>query len=102
MIKCIRFRRFEKNTLKGFADFELTKVGLIIRDCTFHESNGKGWVGFPARSYTDPATGEIKWQALVEFAPGARESREQFRKQAVEAIHAAVADEEPVSWQRPS
>jgi hypothetical protein len=34
---------------------------------------------------------------LVEFAEGARKAREEFREQAIKAIHAAVADEEPVS-----
>jgi hypothetical protein len=92
-IRCIRLRRFEKNTLQGFVDLELTRVGLILRDCTWHRhEDGKEWVGFPARSYTDQ-NGEIKWQPLVEFAQGAKEAREQFRKLAIEAIH-AVADEE--------
>jgi hypothetical protein len=91
MIRCIRFRRFEKNTLKGFADLELTRVGLVLRDCTWHESHGHEWVGFPGRKYEQ--NGETKWQALIEFAEGAKEAREQFRKHAVEAIH-AVADAE--------
>jgi hypothetical protein len=89
-ILCIKLRRFEKNTLKGFVDLQLTRVGLVIRDCCWHEKDGKEWVSFPARSYTDPGTGEVKWQPLVEFAPGARKAREQFREQAIEAIHAAA------------
>jgi hypothetical protein len=56
-------------------------------------AHGKEWVGFPARSYTDPGTGEIKWQPLVEFAHGAKKAREQFREQAIEAIHAAAGAE---------
>jgi len=91
MIRCLKFRPFEKNTLRGFCDLELTRVGLVIRDCTWHEKDGKEWVGFPARSYTDP-DGNTQWQPLVEFAVGAKEAREQFRKAALEAIHAA-ADE---------
>jgi hypothetical protein len=90
-IRCISFRAYQKNTLKGFADLELTRIGLVLHDCTWHDKDGKEWVGFPARSYTDQ-NGEIKWQPLIEFAEGAKEAREQFRKQAVEAIR-AVADE---------
>jgi hypothetical protein len=71
MIRCIRFRAFEKNTLKGFAGLELTRVGLIIRDCTLHEKNRKEWVGFPARSY-EAKTGETAWQPLVELIIMAR------------------------------
>ena len=91
-IRCIKFRAFRKNTLRGFADLELSRVGLILRDCTWHEKDGKEWVAFPARSYTGQS-GETKWQPLVEFAEGAREARDQFRTRALEAIH-AVADED--------
>ena len=92
MIRCISFRAYEKNTLKGFADLELTRVGIIIHDCTWHEKDGREWVGFPARSYQDK-DGNTQWQALVEFVQDAKEIREQFRKQAIEAIHAAAKQE---------
>jgi hypothetical protein len=92
MIRCIRFRAYEKNTLKGFADLELSRVGLVLRDCTWHEKNGKEWVGFAARSYQDK-DGNTAWQPIVEFAEGAKEARKQFQEQALEAIHAAVAEQ---------
>jgi hypothetical protein len=93
MIRCIRFRPYEKNTLKGFCDLELTRVGLVLRDCCWHQhADGKEWVSFPARSYTDK-NGNTQWQALVEFTEGAREAREQFRKQALDAIHQAAAEQ---------
>jgi hypothetical protein len=96
-ILCIKYRRFEKNTLRGFVDLQLTRVGLVIRDCTWHRHpDGKEWVGFPARSYVDE-NGGTHWVPLIEFAEGARKAREEFREQAIKAIHAAVADEEPVS-----
>ena len=42
MIRCPRFRPYEKNTLRGFADLELTRVGLVLRDCTYHRhASGK-------------------------------------------------------------
>ena len=90
-IRCISFRAYQKNTLKGFADLELTRVGLVLHDCTWHEKDGKEWVGFPAKPY-ETKNGETAWQPLIEFAEGAKEAREQFRKQALEAIR-AVADE---------
>jgi hypothetical protein len=88
MIRCIKFRPYERNTLRGFADLELSRVGLVLRDCPVHEKNGKEWVGFPARSYQDKE-GATQWQALIEFVEGAREAREQFQRQAIEAIHNA-------------
>jgi hypothetical protein len=91
VIRCIKFRAYEKNTLRGFADLELTRVGLVLHDCTWHKKDGKEWVGFPAKSYED-RNGNTAWQPLVEFADGAKEAREKFQKQAIEAIHAAVAE----------
>jgi hypothetical protein len=89
MIRCIRFRPHEKNTLKGFADLELSRVGLVLRDCTWHQKDDREWIGFPARSYEKDGT--TAWQPIIEFAEGAKEARAQFQQQAIEAIHLAVA-----------
>ena len=32
MIRCIRFRPYQKNTLKGFADLELTRAAAHAND----------------------------------------------------------------------
>jgi hypothetical protein len=53
-----------------------------------HE-DGKEWVGFPAKSYTGQ-NGVAHWVPLIEFAEGAKRTREEFRKQAIEAIHAVA------------
>jgi hypothetical protein len=89
LIRCVRFRAYEKNTLRGFADLELTRVGLVLRDCVWHEKSGKEWVSFAARSYQDK-DGNTAWQPLVEFMPGEKEARAQFQQQALEAIHAVA------------
>ena len=96
MIRCIRFRPYEKNTLKGFADLELSRVGLVLRDCTWHEKNGKEWVGFAARPYEDK-DGNTAWQPIIEFAEDAKEARQQFQQQALEAIHIAVAQSREIA-----
>jgi hypothetical protein len=92
MIRCLKFRPYEKNTLRGFCDLQLVRTGLIIRDCCLHEKGGKYWISFPARSYQDKAGG-TQWAALIEFADGAKEAREAFQKQAVAAVR-AVADKQ--------
>jgi hypothetical protein len=74
--------------LRGFADLELSRIGIIIRDCTWHEKNGKEWVGFPARPYEKDGT--TSWSPIVEFAEGAREARSQFQEHALAAVHAAA------------
>jgi hypothetical protein len=97
MIRCVRFRSHIKNTLRGFADLELTRVGLVIRDCCWHRhANGREWVSFPARPYEN-RDGNTAWQPLIEFAEGAKQAREQFQAQALAAIHAVVTEKETVS-----
>jgi len=92
MIRCVKFRPYEKNTLRGFADLELTRVGLVLRDCCWHEKNGKEWLAFPAKSYETKA-GATAWQPLVEFAESATEARRQFQEQAVAAIHDFIEEQ---------
>jgi hypothetical protein len=48
---------------------------------------------FPAKPY-ETKTGETAWQPIIEFAPGATEERESFRKQALTAIHEFAAEEQ--------
>ena len=90
MIRCIKFRPYQRNTLQGFCDFELTRVGLVLKDCTLHEKNGHHWIAFPARRY-EGQDGRTLWSPAVEFAEGATAAREQFQQQAVAAV-LAVAD----------
>jgi len=89
MIRCIRFRAFRKNTLQGFADLQLVRTGLVIKDCCLHEKAGKYWISFPARSYQDK-DGQTRWSPLLEFAENAGEARETFQRLAVAAVHAFV------------
>jgi hypothetical protein len=46
MIRCIRFRPYERNHSPRLRDLERTRVWLILRDWVWHENNGKKWVGF--------------------------------------------------------
>jgi hypothetical protein len=78
-IRCLKLRRYKKNTLEAFIDLELSRVGLVFRDCTLHEKNGQEWVSFPARSYQGD-DGTTRWQPLIEFAVGAKQAREQFQR----------------------
>jgi hypothetical protein len=92
VIRCTRFRPRRKNTLQGFADLELPRVGIVIRDCSWHRhENLKEWVSFPARPYEDKS-GKTTWSPLIEFVEGAREARDQFQRQALAAIHALVGE----------
>jgi hypothetical protein len=33
-MSCIKLRRCEKNALRAFVDLELSRVGLMLRECT--------------------------------------------------------------------
>jgi len=50
-IECIKFRKFDKGTLKGFADIWVPKWGLELYGITLHEKEGRRWVNFPANTY---------------------------------------------------
>jgi hypothetical protein len=82
-IEVTKFRPYNKNTLLGFVDLKMTKVGMEIRECTYHEQNGKAWVGLPARCYEKD--GETSWVPLVWFE---KEYLQTFQKAAREAIQA--------------
>jgi hypothetical protein len=56
-------------------------TGLIIRGCTWHWSGNKQWIDFPARSGSP----------IIEFVSGYSKHQELFQKQALAAVHDAVA-----------
>jgi hypothetical protein len=85
MVRCIKIRRYEKNTLRGFVDLELPHVGLILRDCTWHARDDQEWVSFFTRSY-EGNDGATHWMPVIEFAAGARQARQQFQNEAIAAI----------------
>jgi hypothetical protein len=65
-------KRHDRNTLRAFFDLSLP-TGMILRGCTYHERNGKFWIGWPAkpcvRSDGTPYTvdGKPQWSAIVDF-----------------------------------
>jgi hypothetical protein len=77
------FRKFEKNTLKGFCDVLLMPSGLEIRDLTVHEGHGKRWVNMPSRPYQDE-NGETKYSYIL-FFPDKQRS-EQFQQSVLKAL----------------
>jgi hypothetical protein len=94
MIRCIKLRPYENSPLRALVDLELLRMGLVLRDCTWHQHpDGKEWVGLPAEPF-ETKNGETAWQPIIEFAEGAKEARKQFPEGAPAAIHAAVAEQE--------
>lgn len=65
-IEIVDFRKYTKQTLRGFLTVRLTNIALEIRECTLHEKNGKRWVGLPAKPYQDE-DGTQKWSYIIKF-----------------------------------
>ena len=80
-VEILKYKEFQKNSLQGFVDLKMTQVGLDIRGCTYHEKNGKRWIGLPGREYKD--NGETKWANILKFDD---EFHWKFQKAALEAL----------------
>lgn len=90
------FKAYQKNSLKGFIDLTLTASGLHLKEMTWHEKDGKEWVGFPGRPILDKDnhlamdanTGRPRYANLISFADRAK--GDAFQRIAIAAIHALV------------
>jgi hypothetical protein len=53
LVRLLAFNKVVKNSLRGFADFELG-IGLILRDCPVRvEANGRAWIGLAGKAQID-------------------------------------------------
>lgn len=83
MIECTKFTSFQKNTLLGYADFFIPKMGLEIFGCQLHQKNGRRWVNLPSKEFTTPA-GEKAYAPIVRFKE--KEHQIRFGDEALKAI----------------
>jgi hypothetical protein len=81
-----------KGALRGFVDLELQPSGLVLHGCTLMESNGRRWIGLPARpqlhqdgsAVISPKTGKPAWTPIIEIK--GREEKERFQTAALVAV----------------
>jgi hypothetical protein len=91
--KCLKLRRLNKNSLRGFVSLRLPS-GLTLHDCSWHQQpDGREWIGLPSRSY-QVADSTTKWAPIVEFDADATRERQAFQRLALEAVHAAAAEQD--------
>ena len=64
-MRIIDFKKFEKNTLRGF--FTLEVSGMHIKDCTAHTQNDKTWFGFPGAAQLDKDGQPIRKEGKVQY-----------------------------------
>ena len=82
-IEVSKFRKMGKGTLLGFCNILMTGIGLEIRDCTLHESQGKRWVNLPSKPY-QAEDGTTKYSYIVSFPD--KEIYWAFQEQALKAL----------------
>lgn len=83
MIECVNFKKYEKNTLKGFADFKLPDLGIEIFGCALHEKGNRRWVNLPAKEFQNDQN-ETKYMPIMKFIE--KEAYDQFVVKALDAI----------------
>ena len=91
-VECTGWRPYEQNTLKGFASFYISAVGLSIKDCAVHERSGQAWVQLPAKPrldqdrnlVRDPKTQKIEYVKILSFEE--RAHADAFRDAAIKAL----------------
>jgi hypothetical protein len=81
-ISATDWRAHERNTLRGFCTLVLPS-GLVIRDCSLHEREGKRWIGLPRKPWSK-SDGTTGYEPIVDFATD--EARLSFQLCAVAAV----------------
>jgi hypothetical protein len=93
-VRVVNLRPQAKGGLRAFVDLELTRIGLILRDCTWHrQADGREWIGLPSKPYRG-GDGLTRWKPTIEFASSASEARKRFQEAALKAIRAVAAIDE--------
>jgi hypothetical protein len=90
-IVCKWFKPFERNTLRGFAEINITELGMTMRDVAIHTKNGSTWAQPPAKpQIKDGAVvienGKAQYINIIEF--GSREARDKFSNAVISAVQA--------------
>lgn len=82
MIKCTKFKSFEKGSLRGFADFHSDKWGGVMRGFKLFMKDGKRWISFPCNE--SEKDGEKIYIPIFSFDK--KEHLEAFGQEAIKAI----------------
>jgi hypothetical protein len=84
-IRISDFRPQTKNSLKGTFTLILPS-GMVIHGCLLLETNGKRWVGTPAREWTD-AQGKKQYARIIDFVD--RETASEWQEAVLHALDLA-------------
>jgi hypothetical protein len=90
-VRVVNLRPQAKWSLLAFVDLGLIRIGLVLRDCTWHrQTDGHEWIGLPSKPYQG-SDGVTHWKPVVEFASIASDARQRFQDAALAAICAVAA-----------
>lgn len=53
MLECTKWTEVRKGSLWGFADIYFKEMGFDIFSCAVFNTNGKTWITWPSKEYTD-------------------------------------------------
>jgi hypothetical protein len=92
MITASDWRPQLQNTLQGFLTLTLSPSGIVLRECSLHEKDGKRWIGLPSkpqigkdgRHRLDTTTDKKLYFPVVEIA--GKEERSRFQAAALAAV----------------
>jgi DNA-binding cell septation regulator SpoVG len=79
-------KQINKNTLIGRCDLTMPS-GLIVRGAMLLEKNGKRWVNFPSKEWTD-GEGKKNYSPLLEFT--SREVADKFQAAVLPLVERAL------------
>ena len=92
MIVASAWRAYSKSTLQGFVTLTLRPSGLVLRDCSLHEKEGRRWIGLPMRPQLDRDGKQLVslkdnkpcWSQVVDFE--SKDARERLQAAALAAV----------------
>jgi len=87
------YRQIGKGCLVASLDVAIPEWGITIKDCGLFEKDGRKWVNFPSKEYTNQAGEKKRWDFVV---------MEKDRKTKFDAACIAKVDEYLSSKQAPS
>jgi len=85
------FKPHRSHSLFGFIDVVIPEIRLRIREASVHQSNGRRWIGLPARAQIDregqvrhDGRGRIAYASVIQFTD--RDTGDAFSERAIAAL----------------
>ena len=84
-VRASNLKMIGKDTLKVTVDLTVPKWRLVIHSALWREKDGREWIAFPAREWTD-RNGARKFANIIEFTD--RDTASRSQRATLAAMHA--------------